>query len=498
MRPSLQLRFSQQLTMTPQLQQAIRLLQLSTLDLQQEIQDALDGNPLLEVEEAIAEVKEQSIEDKIHSDSPEEAATATATADEGQTETKEKDSTEELQKDTISDELPNDTEWDDYISAGPNSPAGAVPEENQVYQGETTENIRDYLSWQMNLTPFSDTDVAIATAIIEAIDDKGFLTVDAEEILASMGSEEVELDEVMAVLKRIQFFEPVGVAARNLKECLHIQLTRYPGDTPWLEEAKTIVFEHIDLLGARDYRTLMRKTKLKEDQLKEVMRLIHTLNPTPSSSVIQEENNYVIPDVTVVKKKGRWVVELNGETMPKLKVNQQYAALSKTLKQGDDSQFIKSHLQEAKWFIKSLESRNDTLLKVSNCIVHQQQGFFEYGDEAMKPMVLNDVAEIVEMHESTISRVTTQKFMHTPRGIFELKYFFSSHVSTENGGECSSTAIRALIKKLVSAENQLKPLSDSKIADILAEQGIKVARRTIAKYRESLSIPPSNQRKSLL
>lgn len=498
MRPSLQLRFSQQLTMTPQLQQAIRLLQLSTLDLQQEIQDALDGNPLLEVEEAIVEVKEQSIEDKIHSDSPEEVATAAATADDGQTEVKEKDSTEELQKETISEELPTDSEWDDYISAGPNTPAVAAPEENQVYQGETTENIRDYLTWQMNLTPFSDTDVAIATAIIEAIDDKGFFTVDAEEILASMGSEEVELDEVMAVLKRIQFFEPVGVAARNLKECLYIQLTRYPADTPWLEEAKTIVFEHIDLLGARDYRTLMRKTKLKEDQLKEVMRLIHTLNPTPSSSVIQEENNYVIPDVTVVKKKGRWVVELNGDTMPKLKVNQQYAALSKTLKQGDDSQFIKSHLQEAKWFIKSLESRNDTLLKVSNCIVHQQQGFFEYGDEAMKPMVLNDVAEIVEMHESTISRVTTQKFMHTPRGIFELKYFFSSHVSTENGGECSSTAIRALIKKLVSAENQLKPLSDSKIADILADQGIKVARRTIAKYRESLSIPPSNQRKSLL
>jgi RNA polymerase sigma-54 factor len=482
--------------MTPQLQQAIRLLQLSTLDLQQEIQEALDGNPLLEVEEAAPEKTEQSIEDKIHSANTEE--TPTANADEGLTETKETESNEALQKETISEELPTDSEWDDYISAGPNTPAVAAPEENQVYQGETTENIRDYLTWQMNLTPFSDTDMAIATAIIEAIDDKGFLTISTEEILSSLGNEEVELDEVVAVLKRIQFFEPVGVAARDLKECLYLQLSRYPEDTPWLEEAKIAVSEHIDLLGARDYRTLMRKTKLKEDQLKEVMRLIHTLNPTPSSSVIQEENNYVIPDVTVVKKKGRWVVELNGDTMPKLRVNKEYAALSKTMKQSNDSQFIKSHLQEAKWFIKSLESRNDTLLKVSNCIVHQQQGFFEYGDEAMKPMVLNDVAEIVDMHESTISRVTTQKFMHTPRGIFELKYFFSSHVSTENGGECSSTAIRALIKKLIGAENQLKPLSDSKIADILAEQGIKVARRTIAKYRESLSIPPSNQRKSLL
>ena len=214
--------------------------------------------------------------------------------------------------------------------------------------------------------------------------------------------------------------------------------------------------------------------------------------------VIKEEIDYVIPDVSVVKKKGRWVVELNPNSMPKLRINEQYASLSKTSKNSNDAQFVRSHLQEEKWFIKSLESRNDTLLKVSNCIVQQQQAFFEYGPEAMKPMVLNDVAEMVDMHESTISRVTTQKYMHTPRGIFELKYFFSSHVSTENGGECSSTAIRALIKKLVAAENQAKPLSDSKIADILAEQGIQVARRTIAKYRESLNIPPSNQRKRLV
>lgn len=499
MRPSLQLRFSQQLTMTPQLQQAIRLLQLSTLDLQQEIQDALDSNPLLEVEESASDpTPEASIEEKSHQAQAEDQAQTQSKKDDEMAEPKEPETNEELQKETISEELPTDSEWDDYISAGPNTSSGPAPEEHQVYQGETTENIRDYLTWQMNLTPFSDVDLAIATAIIEAIDDKGFLTVDAEEILASIGNEEIELDEVAAVLKRVQFFEPVGVAARDLRECLCIQLSRFDADTPWLKECQNIVSEHIDLLGARDYRTLMRKTKLKEDQLKEVMRLIHTLNPTPASSVIQEENNYVIPDVTVVKKKGRWVVELNGESMPRLKVNEQYAAMSKTMKQSSDSQFIKSHLQEAKWFIKSLESRNDTLLKVAHCIVHQQQGFFEYGDEAMKPMVLNDVAEIVDMHESTISRVTTQKFMHTPRGIFELKYFFSSHVSTENGGECSSTAIRALIKKLVGAENQTKPLSDSKIADILAEQGIKVARRTIAKYRESLSIPPSNQRKSLL
>jgi RNA polymerase sigma-54 factor len=242
----------------------------------------------------------------------------------------------------------------------------------------------------------------------------------------------------------------------------------------------------------------MRKTKLKENQLKEVMTLIHQLNPIPASSVIHEEPAYVIPDVSVSKKEGRWVAELNNSAMPKLKVNEQYAALSRSTTSDKDAQFIRTNLQDAKWFIKSIESRNDTLLKVANCIVQQQQAFFEYGEEAMKPMVLNDVAEMVDMHESTISRVTTQKYMNTPRGIFELKYFFSSHVGTESGGECSSTAIRALIKKLVAAENPAKPLSDSKIAQILAEQGINVARRTIAKYRESLSIPPSNQRKSLL
>ena len=279
---------------------------------------------------------------------------------------------------------------------------------------------------------------------------------------------------------------------------LFIQLNQFSSDTPWLAEAKLAVSEYIDLLGNRDYRQLMRKLHLKEDKLREVIRLIQTLDPRPGDSVIKSEEQYIIPDVSVEKKNGRWTVELNPDTAPKLSINQQYAAMSQSVKSTTDSQFIRSNLQEAKWFIESLESRNSTLLKVSHCIVQRQQGFFENGPEAMRPMVLNDIAEAVEMHESTISRVTTQKYMHTPRGIFELKYFFSSHVSTENGGECSSTAIREIIKKLVSSEVPSKPLSDSKMADILAEQGIQVARRTIAKYRESLSIPPSNQRKSLL
>ena len=305
---------------------------------------------------------------------------------------------------------------------------------------------------------------------------------------------------VLFVLAMIKFKQQFNGAddKRGFQLLDVLTLRQFAAETPYLAEAQSLIRDHTEFLANRDFRSLMRVTKLKEDELREVMRLIHSLNPRPGADVIREEQQYVIPDVSVIKVKGRWQVELNPDAMPKVRINQQYAAMSRTAKSSADTQFIRSHLQEAKWFLKSLESRNETLLKVANCIVQQQQAFFEHGEEAMKPMVLNDVAEMVGMHESTISRVTTQKYMHTPRGIFELKFFFSSHVSTENGGECSSTAIRAFIKKLVAAENPAKPLSDSKMADILMEQGINVARRTIAKYRESLYIPPSNQRKTLL
>jgi len=500
MRPSLQLRIGQQLTMTPQLQQAIKLLQLSTLDLQQEIQEALESNPLLEVDENSTQTNEESTPDKLEEAFMGEAQTASSSegTEEPLPTSDEVNTTEALEKTDIPEELSMDTTWDDNYSASLSTSSAGPASEDYTYQGETTDSIQDHLRWQMELTPFTETDEAIATAIIDAIDDAGYLTVTTEDILESLGQDDVELDEVEAVLKRINMFDPVGVGARSIPECLIIQLNQFDKETPWLEETKQIITNHIDLLGNRDYRQLMRKTRLKEDQLREVMRLIQTLDPRPGDSVIKSEEQYVIPDVSVEKKNGRWVVELNPDTAPKLSINQQYAAMTRSMKSSEDSQFIRSNLQEAKWFIKSLESRNDTLLKVSNCIVQRQQAFFEYGPEAMKPMVLNDIAEAVDMHESTISRVTTQKYMHTPRGIFELKYFFSSHVSTENGGECSSTAIRALIKKLVSAELPSKPLSDSKMAELLADQGINVARRTIAKYRESLSIPPSNQRKSLL
>ncbi len=479
--------------MTPQLQQAIKLLQLSTIELQQEIQEALDANPLLEAED------EFSFSEANASGSEPQAADSVTehnAADE-YSEPEIPDSSESMTEQNIKEDLPLDSNWDDMVSAAPVAGTGS-PDEDMVFQGETTETLQDYLRWQMQLTPFSETDRAIAEIIIEAIDENGLLTISCEEVLESLGLEEIELDEVEAVLKRIQLFDPVGVGARSIQECLLIQLRQFAPDTPFLKETCDIIKHHSEYLANRDFRSLMRVSKLKEDDLREVMRLIHSLNPRPGADVIREEQQYTVPDVSVKKIKGRWMVELNPDAFPKIRINEQYAAMSRQVRNSSDSQFIRSHLQEAKWFLKSLESRNETLLKVANCIVQQQQAFFEHGEEAMKPMVLNDVAEMVGMHESTISRVTTQKYMHTPRGIFELKFFFSSHVSTESGGECSSTAIRAFIKKLVAAENPAKPLSDSRMAEILSEQGINVARRTIAKYRESLYIPPSNQRKSLL
>ncbi len=497
MKASLQLKMGQHLTMTPQLQQAIRLLQLSSLELQQEIQQALESNPLLELDEEL----ENSSNDAQSSQGSENASFENKFDDKLQIDSSQDNSgietSDALNQDSMPDELPVDTTWDEVYTASPNSSSGAMRDDDLPFQGETSEGLYEHLEWQKNLTPFSDNDLAIATAIIEAIDEQGYLTQSCEDILEAMGDPETELDEVEAVLKRIQHFDPVGVAARDLRECLIIQLAQFSEDSPHIANAKMLINEYLDLIAGRDFRLLMRKTKLKEDELRDAIALIQTLNPRPGLAITASRDEYVIPDVTVTKKKGRWVVELNPDSTPKINVNQHYASMARSTKNQADSQFIRGHLQEAKWFIKSLESRNDTLLKVTNCIVDFQQGFFEFGEEAMKPMVLNDIAEAVEMHESTISRVTTQKYMHTPRGIFELKYFFSSHVGTDDGGECSSTAIRAFIKKLVAAENPQKPLSDSKMAQLLAEQGIKVARRTIAKYREALLIPPSNQRKSL-
>ncbi|MCQ8944449.1 RNA polymerase factor sigma-54 [Escherichia albertii] len=477
MKQGLQLRLSQQLAMTPQLQQAIRLLQLSTLELQQELQQALESNPLLEQIDTHEEIDTRETQDS-----------------------ETLDAADALEQKEMPEELPLDASWDTIYTAG--TPSGTsgdyIDDELPIYQGETTQTLQDYLMWQVELTPFSDTDRAIATSIVDAVDETGYLTVPLEDILESMGDDEIDIDEIEAVLKRIQRFDPVGVAAKDLRDCLLIQLSQFDKTTPWLEEARLIISDHLDLLANHDFRTLMRVTRLKEDVLKEAVNLIQSLDPRPGQSIQTGEPEYVIPDVLVRKHNGRWTVELNSDSIPRLQINQHYASMCNSARNDGDSQFIRSNLQDAKWLIKSLESRNDTLLRVSRCIVEQQQAFFEQGEEYMKPMVLADISQAVEMHESTISRVTTQKYLHSPRGIFELKYFFSSHVNTEGGGEASSTAIRALVKKLIAAENPAKPLSDSKLTSLLSEQGIMVARRTVAKYRESLSIPPSNQRKQLV
>ena len=499
MKPTLVLKMGQQLTMTPQLQQAIRLLQLSSLDLQQEVQEALEANPMLEMADDGDDDHGSSNTDSADSDEAPSVSIPEPVAMDAIEQHAQADEEGNWNEQNPT-ELPVDTQWDDvYQTSSSSLPSQDDDEWDFTARTGTGETLQSHLEWQLNLIPLSETDQFIALSIIDAINADGYLEESLEEILASIDPElEVELDEIERVLHRIQQFEPVGVAARNLSECLVLQLRQLPADTPLLEHALKVVRDHLALLGSRDFSQLMRRTRLKEDQLGRVIALIQTLNPRPGSEIASGEPEYVIPDVIVRRDNKRWIVELNQESVPKIRVNSHYASMVRRADSSQDNTYLRNNLQEARWFIKSLQSRNETLMKVATQIVEHQREFLEYGEEAMKPLVLHDIAEAVGMHESTISRVTNQKFMHTPRGIFELKYFFSSHVGTSDGGEFSSTAIRALIKKLVSAENPKKPLSDSKIAGLLEEQGIDVARRTIAKYRESLNIAPSSERKRIV
>ncbi|ROS06114.1 RNA polymerase RpoN-/SigL-like sigma 54 subunit [Sinobacterium caligoides] len=504
MKQSLQLKMGQQLTMTPQLQQAIRLLQLSTLDLQQEIQQALESNPMLEISEDDNSQGGLSSENNLEALNSSQEGPCQSTEEHKKTEPTDPsadtshDDIDWSQPDTIPD-LPVDTQWDDVYQNTGGSAGTATDDFDFDSRNSQSETLHDHLLWQLNLTPMSDTDRVIAMSVIDAVEPSGMLSLSAEEIHAGLDlASPVELDEVMAVLHRVQQFDPPGVASHDLKECLLIQLNQLPEDTPLLAETRKVITHYLPLLGNRDFAQLMRRAKIKEPQLKVVIALIQSLNPRPGDYINEEDTQYIVPDVFVRKTAEHWQVELNPDVSPNIRINGNYAALIKRADSSSDNTFLKDNLQEARWLLKSLQSRNETLMKVASKIVELQQGFLDYGEEAMKPMVLLDIAEAVEMHESTISRVTTQKYMHTPRGIFELKYFFSSHVSTESGGECSSTAIRAIIKKLINAENQRKPLSDNAITKLLAEQGIKVARRTIAKYRESMMIPPSNERKQLV
>lgn len=497
MKQSIQLKLGQHLTMTPQLQQAIRLLQLSSLELTAEVQEALDSNMMLEVDEG--NDGEVDIPDVFEASDGEGDLYTFEQSDDGDSEARS--TTEDIPA-----EMPIDSDWEEvYDSLGAGSGTSLHTVDMSAVDFESTHtaetSLRDHLDEQLNLMNLSNTDQAIALILIDSLDQYGYLNIELESVLETMeraGFEGVELDEVEAVLKQINHLDPVGVGALDLGHCLLLQLETYDKSVKWLREAKEICRHYIDLMGSRSYRQVTRKLGVSEDELREILSLIQSLNPRPGEVFNEKPPEYVVPDAYARKVNGEWRVFLNNESLPQLRVNPYYASMIRRSDNSPDNSSLKSHLQEAKWFIKSLQSRSDTLLRVSTEIVERQRAFLDYGEEAMKPLVLHDIAQALGMHESTISRVTTRKYLHTPRGIFELKYFFSSHVSTTLGGEASSTAIRAVIKKLISSENIKKPLSDSKIANLLSDQGIKVARRTVAKYREAMQIPPSNERKRLV
>lgn len=493
MKQSIQLRLGQHLTMTPQLQQAIRLLQLSTLDLQKEIQEALDTNLMLE---------EGDEADRFNA--AETHQTGTIQSEDIETPRVPVEQAEDrevrAESNEMPDELPVDTLWTDVFDNHlPTTSHGSDDgsDFDPFAQQSRPQTLLDHLAWQLNLCRLSERDNMIAQAVIDSVDADGYLRIDVDELLATIDQSEVSAGEVEAVIHRIQSFDPPGVGARSLAECLLIQLHQLPPETPWRDAALSVCRDGFAHLAKRDVAALARQLKESEETIAGALALIRGLNPRPGSLIAGAPAQYVVPDIFVRKREGRWSVELNPESTPKLRVNAEYARLIRRADQSTDGITMKSHLQEARWFIKSLASRNDTVLRVGAKIVEMQQDFFEHGEEAMKPMVLRDVAEALELHESTVSRVTTQKYMHTPRGTFEFKYFFSSHVNTASGGECSSTAIRAFIRKLIAGESAKKPMSDSKIAQELADQGINVARRTVAKYREAMGVPPSNERKRL-
>ena len=473
MKQALHFGLNQQLNMTPQLQQSVRLLQLSTLELQQEIQEALYTNPLLDLDEDSTDAQSE--------DSNPTAAESRA-------------------EDTAAEVITTESQETEYQSLSRSG--GSVNEEFVEPNDTSPETLQDYLLWQLNLTPFSDLDRTIGEAFIDALDQDGFLTSSIDDILQTVADEvsdeddTLDLDDCLAVLHRIQKFDPPGVAAIDLPNCLKIQLDLLPEDTEHLALAHLIVEEYLPLVTDGDLPVLVKRTRKSEKDVLGALALLRSLNPRPGSGYSADRTNYIVPDIVLTKSKGAWKVSLNSESHPKLKLTEQY---SNVLQNGnsDDKDYVREKLQEARWFLHSLESRQDTLLKVATAIVEAQIDFFEEGPEAMKPLILKDLAEKLGYHESTISRATNQKYMYSPRGVFELKYFFSSQVSTATGGEASSTAIKAIIENLIQKENPQKPLSDSKLMSMLKEKDILVARRTVAKYREMLNIPASSSRKRI-
>jgi RNA polymerase sigma-54 factor len=485
MKHSLQLKLSQHLTLTPQLQQSIRLLQLSTLELNQELEHMLQENPLLEL-------VEQEGEERY---SPPTGESEHSTEAAGESEAGPASSDEEIRTSVPEDEYGKDAWEEDTSTYGTPRDENDEPEYPQTAAETTT--LRQHLLWQLQLTQMPERDKRIITLLIDALNEDGYLTQELDELASLLPPElEIEPIELQIALKHLQNFDPPGVGARNLAECLALQLASMPENTPYRNEALLVAQHHLPSLAARDYNKLKKILHVDDDGLRQTQSLITHLNPRPGAAFGAIETRYIVPDVIVRKIKGMWIASLNPDAMPKLRINRMYADILRR-NRDSSSQQLATQLQEAKWLIKNVQQRFDTILRVSQAIVDRQRHFFEHGEVAMRPLVLREIAEAVDLHESTVSRVTTQKFMHTPRGIYELKYFFGSHVATETGGACSATAIRALIKQLVSAEDQKKPLSDSQISEILSQQGIVVARRTIAKYRESLQIPAVSLRKSI-
>jgi len=483
MRQGLQLRLSQHLALTPQLQQSIRLLQLSTLELNAEIDQALQENPLLERDEP-GEPTAFGLG----------AATDTQTAPQTITPT----DSDERQEPRGGD----DEGWGMDFSG---SHGQRDPNDDDLDSGESqasSTSLREHLGEQLAMTQLSDRERALVGFLIEALNEDGYLTQPLDELVDLLVAEDDEvrealLEELGIALRHLQNFEPPGIGARNARECLSLQL-KCLADSAARKLALAIVGGHLNHLAARDFARIKKSLGCDDDELRAAQTLIHSLNPRPGAQYAPIETRYVVPDVTVKKLHGQWVVSLNREAMPRLRINRLYADILHRHRGGNGSSAgLASQLQEAKWLIKNVQQRFDTILRVSQAIVDRQRAFFDHGEVAMRPLTLREIAESVKLHESTISRVTTQKYLASPRGIYELKYFFGSHVATDTGGAASSTAIRALIKQLVGAENGKKPLSDARLAEILGEQGIVVARRTVAKYRELLSIPPVNLRKAL-
>ena len=493
MKPALQLRLSQHLALTPQLQQSIKLLQLSTLDLNQEIEKFLQDNPLLERADDFDEGS-SVMHSGNESVSPEQHESDVAPERERDHEHGGETSHEnEHAADTV-----NTDDWGEDTSYG--NPRSEDDDNNdQQFMVAAVPSLREHLEAQLRLTALDQRDLALVTLLIDTLDDDGFLTQPLEEIADSLPEElDVELDELQVALRLLQTFEPAGIAARSLSECLSLQLDALESraDVRVCGLARRLVAGHLDLLASKDYNKLKRQLQCTDAELRAAQDLIQSLNPRPGAQFGAADTRYVVADVVVRQVKGVWIASLNSAAMPRLRVNRMYADILSRHRDGSGGQ-LATQLQEAKWLIKNVQQRFNTILRVAQEIVDRQSRFFEHGEVAMRPLVLRDVADAVGLHESTISRVTTQKYMLTPRGIYELKYFFGSHVETDTGGECSAIAIRALIKQLIANEDQKKPLSDSTISELLAKQGIVVARRTVAKYREAMQIPPVNQRKSL-